>query len=207
MKNALILSALAITSYAGAQQKDTGVTDAGLFTESAYTNQVFIPGNKTTILPYDDQDGTTGFRIRNIDVGLGGFSFKKGSSEGGGITFTADLVANYNKNLFLAGFLTGSEIGVVGDSDYNFNEFKLQYGREIISAGWFTTDAFIGTGYYTQHSDTDEVLSDNTISFPISLYAKFHFGKSFGMALNPNYSFNSVNNNFSANLLFFFNFN
>ncbi|WP_130734566.1 hypothetical protein [Flavobacterium sp. J27] len=147
------------------------------------------------------------FKIHSAEVGFGGFYFKKNLSEGGGATFTANLTTSYRKNLFSTSLLTGAEIGIVGSTNYTFNEVSLQYGREIKLKEWIKFELFAGLGYYDQTSDARDVQDGTTISYPLKLNTKFYFNNHFGMGINTNYSINSVNNNFSSNLIFHYRFN
>ena len=152
------------------------------------------------------QESTT-IKFYSVSVGFGGFYFKKGISEGGGISYLTDLTLSKGKNLLSVAYLGGDEIGVVGSSNYSFNEVSLSYGREFKVNNWFSLEGFTGLGYYNQKSDFGDISNDNSISFPLKINSKFYFNKNFGMGINTNYSINSVNNNFSSNLIFHYKFN
>ena len=144
-------------------------------------------------------------KFHSAKIGFGGFYFKKNYSEGGGVTFIADLTTSLNNNLISTSILTGAEIGIVGNSTYSFNEFRLQYGREFILKKWIKFELFGGLGYYSQKSDVSYIRDGNTISYPLTFNTKFYFKKNFGMGINNNYSVNNFNNNFSSNLIFHYN--
>jgi hypothetical protein len=146
-------------------------------------------------------------KIHSAEIGFGGFYFKKKISEGGGATFVADLTTAFGNNLISTSYLTGAEIGIVGNSNYNFDELRLQYGKEISVKKWIKFEIFAGLGYYIQNSEIADIKDGNAISFPLKLNTKFYFNKNFGMGLNSNYSINSINNNFSTNLIFHYKFN
>jgi hypothetical protein len=105
------------------------------------------------------------------------FILKKSNSEGGGASFVLNGTLESNKNLVNLCFLTGSEIGVVGGSTYNFNEFSVAYGRELQFKKWFSLEGFAGIGNYNQCSKNSTVISGNTVSFPLKLNFKFFFKK------------------------------
>ncbi len=146
-------------------------------------------------------------KMHSAEIGFGGFYFKKNYSVGGGATFVADLTTSLGNNLISTSILTGSEIGIVGSSTYNFNEFRLQYGRELNLKKWIKFELFAGLGYYNQKSEVTDIRNGNTISFPLKFNTKFYFDKNFGIGINTNYSLNSLNNNFSPNLILHFKFN
>lgn len=153
------------------------------------------------------QTGQNPIKLHAINTGFGGFYIKNKIIESGGASFFADITTSLHNNLITASYFTGAEIGVVGSSTFNFNEFSLLYGREIIPNNWLAFEFFAGIGYYKQNHDITPVLSNDTISFPLRVYTKFYFNKKFGMGLNTNYSINRINNNLSFNLLFHYRFN
>lgn len=152
------------------------------------------------------QNNDSKIRINSISTGFGGFYFKKSNSEGGGASFVLNGTLVSNKNLVNLCFLTGSEIGVVGGSTYNFNEFSVAYGRELQLKKWFSLEGFAGIGNYNQSSKNSTIISGNTVSFPLKLNFKFFFNKKMGMGLENTYSINSLNNNLSTNLIIHYNF-
>lgn len=152
------------------------------------------------------QNKDSKIRIYSISVGFGGFYFSESSSEGGGASFVLNGTLESNKNLVNLCFLTGSEIGVVGSSTYNFNEFSVAYGRELQLKKWFSLEGFAGIGNYNQSSKNSTIISGNTLSFPLKLNFKFFFNKKMGMGLENTYSINSLNNNLSTNLIIHYNF-
>ena len=145
-------------------------------------------------------------RIYSISAGFGGFYFNDTNSEGGGASFVLNGTLVLNKNLFSLCYLTGSEIGVVGTSTYNFNEFSIAYGKALQLKKWFNLEGFAGIGNYNQSSKNSFVVSGNTISLPLKLNVKFFFNEKIGIGLNNAYSFNQINNNYSTNLILHYNF-
>lgn len=146
-------------------------------------------------------------KIHSAEIGFGGFYIKKNISEGGGATFVADLTTAYGNNLISTSYLTGAEIGIITASAYNFNELRLQYGKEISVKKWIKFEIFAGLGYYTQKSEVSFIKDGNAVSFPLKFNTKFYFDKNSGMGFNTNYSLNSINNTFSTNLIFHYKFN
>ena len=141
------------------------------------------------------------FKIHSVNVGVGGFYFKKDASEGGGVSGYVQLTSAISKNLISASVKTGAEIGVVGGSNYDFTEVSLQYGREFPITKWFGFEIFAGVGTYSQNSDVDYIFHGNEISFPVTVNSIFKLSPNFGLGLNANYSVNSLNNNFSSHVV------
>lgn len=146
-------------------------------------------------------------KIQSVNVGFGGFSIKNKYSEGGGASFVTDLTTSYHENLIGFSYLTGAEIGIIGKSNYSFNEVSLLYGREFKLKQWFAFETFAGIGYYNQTSMTSYIFNGSNTSIPLKINSKFYFNKNFGIGLNTNYSINNLNNNFSTNLIFYYKFN
>lgn len=146
-------------------------------------------------------------KIHSVDLGIGGFSIKNKYSEGGGAMLLGDLTASYSKNLIGLSLFTGAEIGIIGKSHYSFSQVSLLYGRELKINKWFGFEAFAGIGTYNQVSESSEIMDGNAIAFPFKINAKFILYEGFGLGLNTNYSINKINNNYSANILIFYNLN
>ena len=153
------------------------------------------------------QENDSKLKIQSANIGFGGFYFKTILSEGGGVTLFADATFSINKHLISSSYLTGAEIGILGSSTYNFDEVSLLYGRELKVANWLSFEGFAGLGFYNQNSKESYVVDCKSVSYPIRINTKFYFNKKFGMGFNTNYSINSVNNNFSTNLIFHYRFN
>lgn len=146
-------------------------------------------------------------KIHSVNLGFGGFSIKNKYSEGGGAMLLGDFTTSYHKNLFGISLFTGAEIGIIGKSHYSFSQVGLLYGRELKINKWFGFEAFAGIGTYNQVSESSEIMDGNAIAFPFKINAKFILYEGFGLGLNTNYSINKINNNFSANILIFYNLN
>lgn len=157
------------------------------------------------------QDSNPKLKLHAATLGFGGFSFKKENYEGGGASFFADLTVAIDKNLIAASYLTGAEIGILDRSSYQFHEYSLLYGREWKALSWLRFEGFAGIGSYHQQIDYADAVSGvpegSSVSFPLRINTKFYFTNHFGMGFNTNYSINSINNNFSTNLIFHYRFN
>lgn len=165
-----------------------------------------------SVLTANAQKSDSKLKLHAANLGFGGFSFKKNNYEGGGATFFADVTTSIDKNLIAVSYLAGSDIGILGNSEYKFDEISLSYGREWKAANWLHFEGFAGIGRYHQQSDyfdedIQNVPSESSVSFPLKVNTKFYFTKKFGMGFNTNYSINSVNNVFSTNLIFHYRFN
>lgn len=150
----------------------------------------------------NSQEEDSSLKLHSANVGFGGFYTKNNFSESGGATFFVGVTTIFNKNLISTTYITGAEIALVGSSTLNFNELKLEYGRELQLAHWLFLGAYAGVGYYSQKSDVYTILSDNVMSFPLRMDIKFYFNRKLGIGINTNYSINKLNNNLSINLMF-----
>lgn len=155
----------------------------------------------------NSQTNQNSIRLHAVGIGFGGFYIKNNIEENGGASFLIDVTASIHENLITTSYLTGAEIGIVGSSTFNFNEFSILYGRETKPINWLAFELFAGIGYYNQNNDVNPILSDNAVTFPLRLNTKFYFNKKFGMGLNTNYSINRMNNNLSLNLVFHYRVN
>lgn len=155
------------------------------------------------------QESSAKLKLHAASLGVGIFGVDM-SNHDGGLTFLADATFSVNKNLISASCLFGSEINLF-DERFDFKEPALMYGREWNPSKWFALEGFAGVGYYIveyKNADTDfSGITDNAISFPLRLNAKFYFTKKFGMGLCSNYSINNLANTFSENLTFHYKFN
>lgn len=156
---------------------------------------------------YAQEKSSSNFKVHSTSVGFGGFYIKNKFSEGGGASFLIDFSLDYKRNLFLLKHLNGAEIGIImGPSTFNFNETSILYGRELNLAKWLSIEGYTGLGYYKQESKTSYVISGTALAFPTNLKIIFKVGKHFSIGSNNSYSLNKINNNFSSNLAFGYNF-
>ena len=153
------------------------------------------------------QESRSKIKLYAVNVGLGSFHFQKDINGHDGVSVITDLTISLNKNLISASYLRGTSIKILEGPNYSFEEYSLLYGREWKAINWLRFEGFAGLGYFNQNSKDPNIGNDNTISFPLKVNTKFYFNKKFGMGFNTNYSINSVNNNFSTNLIFHYKFN
>jgi hypothetical protein len=175
---------------------------------------IFITAIAFCTLIVQAQESASKLKFHSADLGFGIFQLKKSGVVGGGAGLMVNVAFSLDKNLIAASFLTGSEIGIIRNSAYNFRELCLLYGREWRAAKWFAVEGFAGVGYYNQNGDiayddipnyTEE--SRNAVSFPLRLNTKFYFNQKIGLGFNTNYSINSINNNLSFNATLHYRFN
>lgn len=153
------------------------------------------------------QDSTSLLKLHAINAGLGSFHFEKDVNGHDGASLITELTVSLNKNLISASYLAGSSIKILDGYNYSFDEFSVLYGREWKATNWLRFEGFAGLGHFSQDSKDPAIGNDNTISFPLRVNTKFYFTKKFGMGFNTNYSINSINNNFSNNIIFHYRFN
>ena len=153
------------------------------------------------------QESSSKIKLYAVNAGLGSFHFQKDVNGHDGISITTDLTLSLNKNLISASYLAGTSIKILDGPNYNFEEYSILYGREWKVVDWFRFEGFAGIGHFNQNSKNIDIGDASTISFPLRVNTKFYFSKNFGMGFNSNYSINSVNNNFSTNLIFHYKFN
>lgn len=155
---------------------------------------------------YAQEKSNSNFKVHATSLGFGGFYLKNKLDENGGASFLIDLTFDYKRNLIQLRNLSGSEIGLFVSSRFNFNEMSILYGRELNLAKWLSIEGYIGLGYYKQESKTSYVISGTALAFPTNLKIIFKVGKHFSIGSNNSYSLNKINNNFSSNLAFGYNF-
>lgn len=140
--------------------------------------------------------------LHSANTGFGIFLFDLNAEDGGGVSFFANMTTGIHKNLFGISYFTGSDIPILGGSQYNMHELSLSYGREVKPFDWFAIQGFAGVGVYTQNSEYEEVLEGNTFSYPLKINLKFWFNQRFGMGISSIYNINSINDFYSINLMF-----
>lgn len=149
----------------------------------------------------------TKVKFHAVNAGFGSFHFQKDVNGHDGLSIITDLTISLNKNLISISYLGGTSIKILAGPNYNFEEYSLLYGREWKALDWLRFEGFAGIGHFNQSSKDSNIGEDNTVSFPLRVNTKFYFTKKFGMGFNTNYSINSINNNFSTNLIFHYRFN
>lgn len=156
------------------------------------------------------QDNSNKIKFNDVSLGFGFFTVSINANNKIGLATVANASFALNKNLVVISYLSGSAISLL-DVKYKFKEPSLLYGREWKPEKWFAMQGFGGVGIYTvkisEESTGFNTVNENTISFPLRANAIFSLGNNFGLGLNTNYSINSLDNNFSSNLLFTYIFN
>ena len=153
------------------------------------------------------EESSSKIKVYAVNVGVGSFHFQKDINGHDGVSVITDLTISLNKNLISGFYLAGTSIKILDGYNYGFKEVSLLYGREWKATNWLRFEGFAGLGYFNQNTKDPNIGDDSTISFPLRVNTKFYFTKKFGMGFNTNYSINSINNNFSTNLIFHFRFN
>lgn len=153
------------------------------------------------------QESSYKIKMYAVNVGVGSFHFQKDINGHDGLSVITDLTISLNKNLISVSYLGGTSIKILDGPNYNFEEYSLLYGREWKALDWLRFEGFAGLGHFNQSSKDPNIGDDSIISFPLRVNTKFYFTKKFGMGFNTNYSINSINNNFSTNLIFHYRFN
>lgn len=153
------------------------------------------------------QESSYKIKMHAVNVGVGSFHFQKDINGHDGLSVITDLTISLNKNLISVSYLGGTSIKILDGPNYNFEEYSLLYGREWKALDWLRFEGFAGLGHFNQSSKDPNIGDDSIISFPLRVNTKFYFTKKFGMGFNTNYSINSINNNFSTNLIFHYRFN
>ena len=153
------------------------------------------------------QESNAKIKVHAVNVGGGSFHFQNDINGHDGVSIITDITISLNKNLISGSYLGGTSIKILDGYNYGFEELSLLYGREWKATDWLRFEGFAGFGYFSQNTKNPNISDDSIISFPLRVNIKFYFTKKFGMGLNTNYSTNSINNNFSNNLIFHLRFN
>ena len=149
------------------------------------------------------QNSDINIKFHSVDLGFGFFL----NNNFGGLDVHSSVALKNNKNLYAITVIAGGGINILGGTTASFEEYNLQYGRELKLAKWISFDGFVGIGYYNQNSSKTTVEDNRAISLPLKINTKFNFSKHFGMGIMNNYSISKLNNNFTTNLLFHYKFN
>lgn len=155
---------------------------------------------------YSQSKLDTKIRFKSISTGLGICS---GEINTGGICAYIDATASIHENLFSLAISSGSEFNLF-DASRNYNEIAFLYGRELNLSRIIKLETLVGIAHFKvsyKNGDTDFILqSKSAIGFPIKLKLLFNVSKHFAFGLNPNVTFNAIENTYSANHIFQYNF-
>lgn len=149
------------------------------------------------------QQKNDNIKFHSVDLGLGLFF----NNNFGGLALHSSIACKQQNNLYSITAITGGEFVILGGRSASYQELNLQYGKQLQLAKWFVLEGFVGVGYYNQNSTKANISDGSSISLPFKINTKFKFNKHFGMGFMNNYSISKLNNNFTANILFHYNFN
>lgn len=98
------------------------------------------------------------------------------------------------------------------DDQAYYQEFNLTYGKQWTLTDHWVLEGHAGLGYF-QHNyygldefDSNRLVKESTIGFPVRAKLVYYFGDHFGLGLNPNLNINSLNTVLSAAFLLQFRF-
>ena len=153
------------------------------------------------------QDNKLRLHAISGSVGIAGSS---SDTAGSGFGFDIDLSTILKENLFSFYFNSGWNLNS-GGPDEEFYSLNLTYGRKwTISERW-SLETHAGIGWFGYHIETGSLffgdLPDNTVGFPLRLKLLHHLSDRFGIGLNPNINFNSVETAYSGHLVIQYHFN
>jgi len=153
-------------------------------------------------------------KIKNIDLGFGGFSVLLKNStyekESGGLQFSINTDFALGKNLFSVNYMKGGGFGsgyaAIG-GDFSFDKIDTVYGRAISITKWMDLECFAGLGYYAQNSIlNNNPINKSAINFPVKLSLVLFPNNRIDLGLSTGYNINSLNNTFTGSLSIRYNF-
>ena len=154
-------------------------------------------------------------KIKNADLGLGGFSVllkNSNEKESGGLQFSINTDFALGKNLFSVNYMKGGGVGsgyaAIG-GDFSFDKIDVLYGRAISITKWMDLEGFAGLGYYAQNSNlylTDNPINKSAINFPVKLSLVLFPKNRIDLGLSAGYNANSLNDTFTGSLYIRYNF-
>lgn len=125
-----------------------------------------------------------------------------------GLAVSGDVSFNYGVNIFSLAVGTGSELVVLGYSEF-YQQANLLYGREYRLSKRTLIDVSAGAGYF--HNSTYGSLNDNTsafgeidrytIGFPVSTKIRFMLSSRFSMGLQLQLNINSAQTIFTTGII------
>lgn len=145
-------------------------------------------------------------KFRSISAGFG---ICAGEINDGGINGYLDVTSGYHKNLFSFAFSSGAEFELF-DASRNYTEIAALYGREINLSRIIKIESYIGLAYFKVNYKNDATdfysQSESTIGVPIKIKLLFYTSQNFALGLNPNVTFNSIENTYSAHVILQYKF-
>ncbi len=149
-------------------------------------------------------------KLHAVSIGVGIASSSSNTADGG-LGLNMDFSTIINKHIISFNFNSGVKLNSDGP-DEDFYELNLTYGRKWFLVQNLILEGHLGIGYFAYDLDTGNIpffinLPETTIGFPIRVKLIYYPLKSFGVGINPNVNFNSINNTYSANFIIQYNFN
>ncbi len=148
-------------------------------------------------------------KIHGLSIGPG-IASSSSTTAKSGASLNFDISTIVNKHILSVYFNSGIDLNA-GGFDEDFTEFNLTYGRKWLVAKDLYFEGHIGFGLFSYNIDDGAAsilfdLPDSTIGFPIRAKLLFYPVKRFGIGINPNFNINSIENAYSANFIFQYNF-
>ncbi|WP_439129410.1 hypothetical protein [Polaribacter sp.] len=160
-------------------------------------------------------------KLKSFSFALGGFQPYSGENGNANFYASADITANYEKNLFTSSLNRGFDIGFYNLGErYNLS-FDLLYGREITIFKWLHLEFHAGIGvfrgsYYKNEGQKWKIVKnadDNknhitpiSLAFPSKFKMLFYLSEKSSFGVNINTNLNHISNLVAYNLIFQRNF-
>lgn len=171
-----------------------------------YRNLTFLFFFFMVLTSYSQTKEESKFRFRSASLGLG---ICAGEINEGGVSVYLDATTEYDKNLFSFTYSTGAELNLF-DASRNYYEYALLYGREVSVSRIIKLESSLGLAYFNviyKNGATDfKKISESVVGVPLKLKLLFYVSKNMALGLNPNVTFNSIENTYSAHLVIQYKF-
>jgi hypothetical protein len=122
-------------------------------------------------------------------------------TEGGAIT--GEISYALNKNIYTFSATTGSEIAIFGRAT-SYNQLNILYGREFKIKKWLFVDTHAGIGIFFRNDSHNSRLT--AVGIPLVTKLRFKTGDKFSIGFKFQGNINSIENIYSAGLLFQWNY-
>lgn len=140
-------------------------------------------------------------RFQSISTGIG---ICAGEINAGGISAYIDASMLVDKNLFSFAISSGAELNLF-DESRDYTEIAFLYGRELTLSRVIKLEPQVGLAYFKvryKNGETDYRLqSESAVGLPLRLKLLFYVSSHIALGLNPNVTFNSVENTYSVNII------
>lgn len=145
-----------------------------------------------------EKPNSSGLTYHGITFGvpiLSGYS----ANNRGGPEFNASLTLSYQKHLFSLGWSYGDEFAIIGGIGESYNQYNLQYGREIALSRTIFLELHGGAGLFSYKSLIIDPLKEgketvNAIAFPLKAKLRVHTGPRFSIGIQAGHNINSEQN-------------